>query len=237
MPVAQRLLERRVQLLGADFALLEVQLHQLFVDFDHLLDQRAVCVGHRREIRLARRIEKAIDDFLAAAGRQIDRQAFLAERALQVCEQTGQIDVLGVDLVDDDHAAQPAFARPLHHALGHHLDAVLRVDDHHGGLDRGQRVERLAEKIRIAGRVDQVDVRVAVGEVDDRAGERVLVLFFERSRSRTPWCPCRRCRAPESAPALYSSASASVVLPAAPWPTRAMVRIASVAYFGIANLL
>ena len=53
MPFAQRLLERRVQLLGRDLALLEVERHQLFVDLDDLIDERAVRVGHRREIGLA----------------------------------------------------------------------------------------------------------------------------------------------------------------------------------------
>ena len=54
MPVAQRLLEWRMQLIGGDFALLEVERHQFLVDFDHLIDQRAVRVGHRRKIRVAR---------------------------------------------------------------------------------------------------------------------------------------------------------------------------------------
>jgi hypothetical protein len=39
MALAQRALERRVQLLGRDLALLEVGLHQLLVDLDHLVDQ------------------------------------------------------------------------------------------------------------------------------------------------------------------------------------------------------
>ena len=47
MSVAQCLLERRVQLLGAYLALFEVELHQFFVDFNHLLDQRAVRVCDR----------------------------------------------------------------------------------------------------------------------------------------------------------------------------------------------
>ena len=52
---AQRLLERRVQLLGRDLALLEVERHQVLVDLDDLVDQRAMRVGDRREIGIARR--------------------------------------------------------------------------------------------------------------------------------------------------------------------------------------
>ncbi len=55
MPLAQRFLERRVQLLGLDLALLQVERHQLLVDLDDLVDQRAVRIGDRREIRFARR--------------------------------------------------------------------------------------------------------------------------------------------------------------------------------------
>ena len=112
---AQRLLERRVQLRRRDLALLEVQRHQLLVDLDDLVDQRAVRVGDRREIGFARGIEEAVDDALAAVGGQVDRQAFLAERRLDRAQNARQVDVLGVDLVDDDQPAQLALGRPFHH--------------------------------------------------------------------------------------------------------------------------
>ena len=47
MAIAQRLLERRMQLLRADFTLLEIKLHQFLVDFNHLLDERTVRLGDR----------------------------------------------------------------------------------------------------------------------------------------------------------------------------------------------
>ena len=62
MAFAQRLLERRVQLRGLDLALLEVERHQLLVDLDHLVDQRAMRRLDRREIGVARGIEEAVDD-------------------------------------------------------------------------------------------------------------------------------------------------------------------------------
>ena len=66
MALAQRLLERRVQLLGRDLALLEVERHQVLVDLDHLIDERAVRLPDRRKVGLAVGIEETVDDALAA---------------------------------------------------------------------------------------------------------------------------------------------------------------------------
>ena len=83
---AQRLLERVVQLLGIQqfLALLQVERHQLLVDFDHLVDDLGVRVSDRREVgRLALRLEEAVDDRCAAFRRQVERQAALAESFAQ----------------------------------------------------------------------------------------------------------------------------------------------------------
>ena len=184
MPLAQRPLERRVQLLGRHLALLEVGLHQLLVDLDHLVDQLAVRLVHGREVGFARRSEEAVGDLAVVAGGQVERQAFLAERLLDALEQVLQVDVVGVDLVDDEQPVQAALRRPLHEASGHHLDAVLRVDDDGGGFHRGEGRQRLAEKIGVAGGVEQVDAGgFAVGlGVEARDGELqgVLQLLLER---------------------------------------------------------
>ena len=55
MAFAQRLLERRVQLLGRDLALLEVERHQLLVDLDDLVDERAVRAARPTRSRRRRR--------------------------------------------------------------------------------------------------------------------------------------------------------------------------------------
>jgi hypothetical protein len=84
----QRLLERPVQLLGRELgALLEVEVHELLVDLDHLVDDRRVRRLHRREIGVAVGIEEAVHDILAAVRRQVDRQALLAEDLLDAREQ------------------------------------------------------------------------------------------------------------------------------------------------------
>jgi hypothetical protein len=72
----------------------------------------------------------------------------------------------------------------LHEAPGHHLDAVLRVDDDGGGLHRGERRQRVAEEIRVAGGVEEVNaggLRSAVHiEARDRELEGVLQLLLHR---------------------------------------------------------
>ncbi len=177
---AQRLLERRVQLLRAYFTLLEVFLHQRLVHFHHLVDERRVRLLDRGEIRLAVGIEEAVDHLFSALGGQVDRQAFLADRRADALDQRREVGVLRVDLVDDDHAAQIALRRPLEHAVGGELHAGLGVHHDHRGLDRGERADRLPHEVRRPRRVDQVNMGVLPGKIDDGGVERVPVLLLER---------------------------------------------------------
>ena len=124
--------------------------------------------------------KKQSETFVRFAGRQVERQAFLAEGLLDALEQILQIDVVGVDLVDDDQAVEAALRRPLQEAPGHHLDAVLRVDHDRRGLDRGERRQRVAEEIGVARRVQQVDSVLLRIEARDRELQRVLQLLLER---------------------------------------------------------
>jgi len=113
---------------------------------------------------------------------QVKHLALIAKALADLGHQAGQVDVVGVDLVDGDHARQAARLGGTHHALGHQFDAGLRVDDHHGGIDRRQRGEGLTGEIGIAGRIDQVDVHALGGEIDQRRIEgmaRRLLLRVE----------------------------------------------------------
>ncbi len=183
--LAQRLFERRVQLLGLQIlALLQVQRHQVFVHLDHLIDQGGVGGGNTGKIAVSGGVEKAVRHPGSAVGRQVDRQAFAAERLLNLLQQAGQVDVVGVDLVDDDHPALPAFGGALHHPLGDRLDPGLRVDHHCDGLHRRQHGDGLADEIREAGGIDQIDVGAVVVEIDQRGVERVLVRWHGKE-----WIP------------------------------------------------
>ena len=139
---------------------------------------------HRGEIGLAGRCEEAVRDLGAIARRKIDRQTFLAEGLLNAIEQSFAVHVLRIDLVDDDHAVEPALLRVLHEARRHHLDAVLRVDDDRRGLDCRQRGKRVAEEVRVARGVEEVDADRLVIELRLEACDRQLLGM---SKLLFPW--------------------------------------------------
>ena len=109
-------------------AIFEVVGQQVFVFLDDLVDQLAVGGGDRLEIGIAGIVLEHFDDIRRAMRRQVEQHALLAEALADIGDQAGQIEVVGVDLVDDDHAAQLALGGMAHHALGHQLDAGLGVD-------------------------------------------------------------------------------------------------------------
>ncbi len=172
--LAQRLLERRVQLAGVDVAVVQVALDEAGVDLDDLLDERTVRVGDAAEVAVAVAVVEAVDDLRAALVGQVDRQAWLAEAGLDLREQRRQVDALRVDLVDDDQAVELAFGGLRHQAQHRRLDAGGGVDDDHRGLDRLERRQRLAGEVGGAGRVDQVHAAALVPQVQHRAGQRML---------------------------------------------------------------
>jgi hypothetical protein len=125
--------------------------HQRLVDLDHLVDQCLMGGGDRREIRVARGVEEAVDDLLSATSRQIDRQAFAAECGLDRLQRALEVDVVGIDLVDDHQPAQPTLRGPVHHPRRDHFDPRCRAHDDRGGLDGIEGANRLADEVRIAG--------------------------------------------------------------------------------------
>ena len=133
-----------------------------------------------RKIRLAVGIEEAVHHVLPAFRGEVDRQALLPDRLLDSGEHRLEIGVFRVDAVDHDHAAEVALRRPFEHAVRGELDSGLGIHHDHRRLDRGERADRLPHEIRRTGRIDQVDVDVLPGEVDERRVERVLVLLFQR---------------------------------------------------------
>jgi len=181
MAGTQGFLERRVQRGGARIGtVFEILGEQVFVFLDDLVDQRPVRRGDRGEIGVAGFMLKDLDDICGAVGRQVEQQALRAETFANVGDQAGQVEIVGVDLIDDDHPAQPALGSVAHHALGGQFDAGLGVDDDQRGIDTGQRGNGRAGEIRIARRVDQVDVAVFVAEIDDGGIQRMAGFLFLR---------------------------------------------------------
>ena len=165
-----------MQLLGLEFlALLEVQGHEVVIHLDDLVDDPGVCFLDRGEIgRLALVMEKAVDDFRAARGREVDRQAFAPELLADLLQHRLGIRIARVDLVHDDDPAQATVAGRVHHALRHRLDAGDCAHDNGRGLDSLENRQRSADEIRETGRVDQVDVGRAGLEPADRGIDGML---------------------------------------------------------------
>ena len=181
MAFAQALFEGIMQFTAGQglLALVEVAVHDLFVDFDDLVEDLLMGLGDAREIRLAIRLEEAVDHRIRAVRRQVDRQAFGAEFLAQFRSQRGEV-AFGVDAIDDEDPSQAARFRVVHHAPGRVLDAVGGIDDDGAGFHGGQRGDGRSAEIRIARRVDQVDVAVAVVDRDQGGLDRVLAFLFHR---------------------------------------------------------
>ena len=178
--LAQRLLQWGVQLAGVDVALVQVAFDEVAIDLHHLLDQRAVGVGHGAEVAVAVALVEAVHHLRGAGVGQVQRQAFAAEAGPDVRQQRGQVGPLGVDLVDDDQAVLLALGGVLHHAARHGLDAGGGVDDDGAGFHRLQRRQALADEVRQAGGVDQVDAAAVMLQVHDGRLQRMLGLDLLR---------------------------------------------------------
>ncbi len=126
MALAQRLLERRVQLGGVDVAVVQVAVDEVGVDLDDLLDQRPVRRVDAAEVAVALAVVEAVDD-LACRRRRAGSAAGTPCRTRRwICASTpGRSTPGSVDPVDDDHAVALARRGVLHHAHRHRLDADL----------------------------------------------------------------------------------------------------------------
>src|SRR5262249_31494777 len=101
-------------------------------------------------------------DDAAAIGAGIDgsveQHAPLAERLADGGVHVHELDVVGVDLVDDDHAGEAELPCLREHAAGVDLNASDGGDGDTDGLDSGERAKRITDEVGSAGGVEQVDV-------------------------------------------------------------------------------
>ena len=181
--LAQRLLERIVQLLGRELlALLEVERHQLFVDLDDLVDDLGVRGLDRGEVRRLAR----------AAGRSSRRPRCRRRpagsaagtpcrtaRGFPSSTSSVRASRLSILLMTISRHSPRVFAKSIMRwVIGSTpLTALTTIDR---GLDRFERAQRAAEKIGISRRIDDVDALALRLEPADRGIERMQQGFFLR---------------------------------------------------------
>ncbi len=137
-----------------------------------MIDDVRIGFGHRREVGVAVVWnEKAVGDRFAPLGRKVDGQTLRAELLVYRFEQRLQIRIVRIDLINDDHSAEPPLGGRFHHLAGIHLDAGARIDDDGDRLHSRQRNQRAPDEVRIAGRVQEIYVLALVVEAGDRCGE------------------------------------------------------------------
>ena len=183
-PLPNRLDAEPVELLLRRHLALEVLLHHRFVGLDDRLEHRFADLGRidQRTLGVARHVERADDalEVVPLPQRHVEQRAARAEHFADRVDQLREVDVVGVELGDAEDAAQAGVARFLPRAAGVDLDAGVGVDRDQRRVDGPQGADRLADEVRVAGRVDDVEPLAAVIEMDDRRLDRVLVvlLFF-----------------------------------------------------------
>ena len=138
--VAQCFFERVVQLLRLQFlSLLEIDFHELVIDFDNLVDDLRVRGGYVAErCFIAFGLEEAVDDLGTVGGWEIQWQALAAERRADVVKQEPEVHAFGVDLVNDDHTTKPLIVSGFHHASSDLFDSRLGVDYDRSRFDSGK---------------------------------------------------------------------------------------------------
>ncbi len=180
MAVTQAVFERVADLRGGQrgFACIQVVLHDLVVDLDHLVDDVLVGFTRRGKIRVARGLEERIAHGASLRGGKIQRQAFMAEFHAQLVDQQGKVDAFDVDAIDDDDACDAAFLRMGHHRSRAMFDAVGGIDHDRDGIGGGKRGQGGSAEIGIAGRVEQMDaIAVALDGRDGRVDRMTSRLF------------------------------------------------------------
>ncbi len=183
---AQALFESVVQFLRAEVALsrIEVVPHHRFVDLHHLIENALVRLGQGGEICRALVVEEAIQHVFAALAWQVHRQALRAEFLTQCVDQRTELRAFEVDLVDDNDTRKATLRGALHHASRAVFDAVDGVDHDGDGFGGGKRGKRRAAEVRVASRVDQIDVTAAVGNAGDGAVDGMPARLFLTIRVR-----------------------------------------------------
>ena len=181
MPGAQGRLKRCVQLCTAGLhTFFKVTRQQFLVFFNYLVQQGPVRRGDRGKVALAVIMSKQLHHVLPMRSGQVQQQTLRPETPANVLHQGTQVDVVGVNLVDDNHAAQTALTGLGEHAFGVEFNAGLRADDDQGCVSASQCAQRLTGKVGVTGGVDQVHMGACGLKTHNGRLQRMAQLFFNR---------------------------------------------------------
>ena len=236
-------LQRPDRLIASDLFAPEVALQQRVVRFRDALDQlpRVLIEAGlvlRRHVQLlvlprlgALLVEvallgKEVDDaveFRALAHGDLHRDHLRGQPLLDLVVDLLEVGMLLVHQGDEEHPRHAALLGVVPDLLGAHLDAAGRGHHDDRPVRRPHARERFAGEVQIAGSVDQVELGVHPLGHGDGQVDGVFALDFVRGVIGEG--PCRLL-----VPATNASASTRDVLPLAPWPTTATLRMSPVLY-------
>ena len=160
----------------------EVAFHQRFVRLDDRVHHRLIPflrIGNGLRRHRRGDFERADDaaEFGTQADGQIHRHAGVAERFPQRVENAIEIEVIQVAFVHDDHPADSLLTSQVERSPRVHFDPGAGAQHDDRGFHGAQTADHLTDEVRIARRVDHVDVFAGVREMNDGRRERVLVVL------------------------------------------------------------
>ena len=176
---------------------------------------------------LSRSIDAAERGLLA--DRELQRRDAGAEPVLQLVERALERRALAVELVDEDRRAGGRARSASCHATSVCTSTPSTAETTNTARSATCNAARdVADEVGVAGRVDHVDLVAVELERRERERHRDAALRCSSGSKSQTVVPSSTRPVRGIAPAVNSRASASVVLPAPPWPTRATLRIFAV---------
>jgi hypothetical protein len=99
--------------------------------------------------------------------------------AFDLIQQFDRRTAIPIQLVDEGHDGGIAQASDLHELDGALLDTLGAVDDHQGGVHRGQGAVGVLGKVFVTRRVQKIHDAIIEGELHDRRGDRDAALLLQ----------------------------------------------------------
>ena len=124
---------------------------------------------------------KNVDDALevgAGSDRDVEKRRFRSKDAGNRVHQLVELNVVAIELGDNDDTTKPGIFRFGENATRIDLNSRRSVDDNCGGIGRPHGADCSANKIGIAGRVEDVEPPIIPIEVNAGRLDGILVGFF-----------------------------------------------------------